>query len=465
MMKWRLNLHDLQAGESCMRIVRYAVPELISAFVIYSLPFWVDAWFIGQLSNTCAYATLGATNNLIHFIFKLSEAFSVGTVIMVGTYNGRHDDYKVGRTVRDSFWTICFIGLLCSGFLYSTAFYIYRWYGVPADIAQLGVPFLQLRAIGIFFMFMCMALIGFLRGIKNTQIPMIAFIMGGMVFLLTDYLFIFGNYGMPALGLQGSALASVMQYAVMFFLLSTYVFKHREYSKYALNLFEGVTDFAYVRHLFSLSWPIMVDKATMAWSYIWLCKMINPMGTNVIASFCVLKDMERCAFLPALAFAQVITFLVSNDYGAHSWHAIQANIKKVCIMTAVCVGTILLIFLQYTEPIIRFFDKKGEFTPLAAKAFPFISVLVLIDLLQLVLSGALRGAGNVRVVMYTRLLICAGYFVPLSYLISQIPFQSTFLKFVLIYSSFYIGNALMSILYITRFSGDAWKVSSAEGNV
>lgn len=455
---------NFEHGESYATIMRYFVPEFISAFVIYSLPLWVDAWFIGQLASTPAYATLGTTNSLIHFIFKLAESFSVGTVIMTGQFNGQQAYDKAGRTLRDSFWTTCMVGLFFAGSMYLGAFQLYRWYGVPAEIAHMGVPFLRLRAIGIFFIFVYMAFVGFLRGIKNTKVPMAIFMVGAIAFLVSDYLFIFGNFGAPAMGLQGSALSSVIQYAIMVLLAAGYVSWRSDYKHYAIDLFQGVTSWEYVKRLVSLSWPIMIDKATMAWSYVWLYKMINPMGTCVIASFCALKDMERFAFLPALACAQVITLLVSNDYGMGAYDAIKANLKKISFIAAMMMTMILVAFSLNPARIIQFFDKTGEFTPLAVAAFPFVSVLVFLDLIQLILAGALRGAGNVRMVMQTRLLICIGFFIPVSYLLSNMQ-MPVFTKFILIYSSFYVGNALMSVVYIRRFRSDEWQVSSTEGNI
>src|SRR5690606_34937089 len=118
----------------------------------------------------------------------------------------------------------------------------------------------------------------------------------------------------------------------------------------------------------------------------------------------------RFAFLPAIAFAQVITFLVSNDYGKKNWVAITNNIKKVTLVAFMLVFAILLVLVLYQETIVSFFDKKGDFTQLAARAFPILSVLVLFDLLQLVLAGALRGASDVRTVMFTRLIVVFGFF-------------------------------------------------------
>ncbi len=458
-------IFDMHHGEGYVRILRYFFPEFISALLLYCLPFWLDAYFIGQLESMTTYATLGATNNLIHFIIKLAESVSVGVVIMSGQFNGQHEYKKVGQVIHDTFWVTCFVGIVVTAGLFFGAHQIYLWYGVPQEMVRLGVPFLRLRAISVFFTFLYMALIGFLRGVKNTKTPMKIFLAGSVVFLFFDYALIFGKFGFPRMELQGSALASIIQYGVMFVLAVSYVLFHKDYRKYGISLLKSIRSLSYIKRLFALSWPVMIDKATMAWSYIWLCKMICPMGTGTVAVFCVVKDMERFAFLPAIAFAQVITFLVSNDYGAHRWDSIKSNMKKVCFLSSISVFSILLLFSWNPVPIIRFFDKTGEFTPMAAYVFPILSILVFFDLIQLILSGVLRGAGNVKVVMYVRLAICLGYFVPLSYFFATMHFQSETLKFILVYGSFYFGNALMSIAYVSRLRGHAWKAQALKGTV
>jgi Na+-driven multidrug efflux pump len=81
-------------------------------------------------------------------------------------------------------------------------------------------------------------------------------------------------------------------------------------------------------------------------------------------------------------------------------------------------------------------------------------------LLQLILAGALRGAANVKMVMLTRLIIIAFFFVPLSSLLAYMTIESVSLKFLLVYGSFYASNGLMSVVYIYRFRGERWKIKS-----
>jgi MATE family multidrug resistance protein len=212
---------------------------------------------IACLKSTPAYATLGVTNTLLHFIVKIAEALSVGTIVLTGQYNGMQDFKKAGSVLINAFWSTVIVGAVIAGGLFFGAHAIYYWYGVPNQMIELGIPFLQLRAVGIFFTFVYFAFIGFLRGVKNTQIPMITFVVGSVVFLFFDYVLIFGKCGFPELQLQGSAWATVIQYGFMCAASILYVLFSPEMKRYAINLFSYFTSLEQVKQLFALSWPVV----------------------------------------------------------------------------------------------------------------------------------------------------------------------------------------------------------------
>jgi len=451
---------DMKNGEGYWKITKYFLPEYVTAMVLYSLLYLLDAGFIAHLKSTSTYATLGITNTMLHFIVKFAEGISVGTIILSGQLNGAGKYKDVGKTVTDAFWVTLFVGAAVSSILYFGAYWIYYFYRVPEEMIALGVPFLRLRAIGIFFMFLYFAFIGFMRGIKNTKTPMKIFVCGALVFLFFDYVLIFGKCGFPKMGLQGSAAASVIQYGVMLVLVWATVFLRKKYRKYSIQLFSVFGSRSNILELIKLSLPVILDKSTVAIAYIWLGAMLAPMGKFALASFAVVKDLERFALLPAAAFAQVVTFLVSNDYGKKNWTGIKSNIKKIIFLASLMVFSILIFLSLWPQVFIQFFDKNGDFIGIASKIVPILSILVFFDLLQLILSGAMRGASNVKTVMITRILVCGLFFMPVSYWISVIDFDNMILKFVLIYGLFYVGTAFMSIVYINRFRGKGWKSQS-----
>ena len=452
--RYILGVCDNEHGEQYSTIMRYLVPELVTAFILYTLLNAVDALFIAHLRSTSLYAAQGLSSTLVQFVTKAIEGLSVGTVIMCGFYNGRKEYEQAGNAFITAFWVSCFIGAIVAGVLFFGATTIYGWYGVSPKITLYGSEYLRARAIGIFFSCVFFSLIGFLRAVKNTRVPMMFFIIGSVIFIFFDYALIFGSFGLPHLKLLGSAYASAIQYSVMAIGALIYILTNKEYKQYKISFLHGFTRRFSLR-LIRLSLPVAFDKATLAFAKMWLIFSIAPLGKVAIASFTVIKDMEQFAFVPAIACAQIVTFLVSNNYGIGDWLGIKNNIKKILLIAFVMVASILLVFALKPAFFMQFFDQKHVFTEFAAAAFPYISVFVFFDLMQLILAAALRGAGKVYTVMLVRLIICTCFFVPYVWVMKTLPIQNLVTHFIIIYISFYIADGLMGLvygLYIQRFS-------------
>ena len=283
------------------------------------------------------------------------------------------------------------IGGLVAFSLFTGANFLLFNYGFTPDMIIIGVPFLRLKSIGVFLNFLLFAIIGFLRGCKNTKTPMFIFISGAISFIFFDFILIFGKLGLPSLGFLGSAWASIIQQIVMIILALYSVYKSLNYKRFQIKFYWP--SYSVMVSIFNLSWPIIIDKAIMSICYIWLGKMISPMGTNMLATFNVIKNID----------------------------------------------------------IIGCFDKTGSFTSQAAQVLPIISIFVFIDLIQLILSASLRGMSQVRLVMNTRLLFSFFFFLPTTYLINNFIFIEPILKFLLLFGTLYISSALMACLYVYKF--------------
>jgi putative MATE family efflux protein len=386
----------------------------------------------------------------------MSEAIPIAAVAIIGRHNGAKQYEKCGKDLGDTFWVSLFIGLFFFLSLFIFAAPIYRSLGVPENMVVLGVPFLRLRSLGMLMIFISNALLYFMKGIKDTKTPMIISFLCISSFLFFDYALVLGKFGFPQLGLHGAALATIIQYSLMIILAIAYLVSNKEYTKYFPTLFIWHFSKKRVLGLLKLSWKIMIDKASLAASYVWLFKLITSLGVYAIASFDVIKNLERFALLPAIAFAQVVTFLVSNRLGAKDFEGAKANIKKVLVISAIFTGSTLLLFCIKARYFVSFFDPLGEFTHIAAPAFVLVSTLVVFDFIQLILAGALRGAGDVKTVMMTRFLSCLLFFVPVSYMISKLPIANVAIKFALIYGSFYLNTGVFGFFFIRRIISGKW---------
>ncbi|MBD3231915.1 MATE family efflux transporter [Candidatus Dependentiae bacterium] len=444
-------------GESTKEIISLWLPELISATMLISLPPLIDSYLVASLKSTTTYGALEMANNFLHLLIKLAEGIPVATIAIIGRHNGAKEYSKCGKDLGDAFWTTTIIGIIFALPLFLWSKQIFQLMGVPTQMATLGAPFLKLRSIGILLTFISLSFFAFLRGIKNTQAPMVIYILGISTFIICDYILVLGKFGFEQMGLTGSAIATIIQYITIITASLYYILTKTEYNKYFSKIFISYFNSRGALKLLNLSWPIILDKGSLAFSYVWLSSMIAPMGKYAIASFGIIKNLERFAILPAVAFAQVITFLVSNRLGAKDPLGAKANIKKVMILTSVMVATTISILCLKSEFFVSFFDQKNKFTHFASSALILVSLLVVFDFIQLILAGALRGAGDVLTVMAARVLCFGLFFTPLAYIFSHMELGNPVIKFALVYGTFYFTTGLLGIIFLLRIKTPKWQ--------
>ncbi len=447
----------LKSGDSLTDILFYWLPEMISNAMLVSLPPIIDSLIISSLHSTTTYGALGMANNFLHLLIKFAEAIPVASIAIMGRHNGAGEYEECGKDLGSTFWTTTTIGLFFFTIVFFGAPYILGAMGIPTKMAVQGAPFLRLRSFGVLFTFISLALFAFMRAVKNTRMPMFIYMIGNAVFILFDYTLVLGKFGFKGMGLNGSAYATIIQYIVMISIAFFYIISKKEYQKYFKKIFFNYFSIERVKKILRLSLPIMIDKGSLASAYVLLGASIAPLGKYAIASYGAIKDLERFAILPAVGFAQIIVFLVSNQLGAKNPQGAKDNIKKVMIMAAGML-TITLGFLCFNaEYLISIFDPKNKFTSFAAPALVFISLLVVLDFVQLILAGALRGAGDVKTVMKVRFFSCLFFFTPMVYFISHSQIQNPILKFVLIYGSFYFNTGIMGIFLLKRIKSSGWQ--------
>jgi len=440
------------SGESLADIWYYFWPECIATLVLYAVPIFLDSWWISQACTVTEFGVWGFTNTLSQLIFKIADAISTGIMISCGRYNGLGEYSNVARSLVTSFWLMFAVGITLTLLLYGGAETILWLSSVPVSDLGVYAPFLRFRALSVLFLFFNLPLIGFLRGIKNTRVPMVLFVSGSLLFLILDYGLIFGRLGCSPHGMEGSAIASIYQNIFVGIGALVYIIGSGIRKKYPIHFITGYTR-SMVKDIVSLSWPVMIDKSALAFAGMWLALVVSPLGTVAKASYAAIHMFQRIFILPSVACATVITFLVSNRIGTKDWVGIKNTTKKAILFSACMVLVPLGIISLYPVFFIGFLDKTHSYTLFAARAFPIVTAFVIFDVLQVLLSAALRGSGEVKTVMYGRVGALILFFAPFSYSILQLPIENIFLKFILIYTSFYVSNAFMALYYTLQLRG------------
>ena len=444
------------SGENTRTLFSYWFPEVASLTLLIVLPIFLDSWFVASLQSTAIYGALGAATRIIHFIMKFAESIPVASVALIGRHNGASEYEDCGKRLSDALWTTVIIGCSLFCVFFFGAEWIYRFLGVPESMIPVGLTYLRVQAITIPFMFTFHAFMGFFKGTKNTRTPLWINISTIILFIISDYLLIYGFWKIPPLWLTGSALASLIRYAAANVFAVIAILGSKSYLPHIKNKILHAINFDEVVRLIKLSLPVVIDKGMLALAIVWLGKMIAFGGESTLASSEIIRNIERWANISGLAFAQIITFLISNNLGERNPDGARSNLKKVLIISEILTVLITLAIAFNLNSFTSRLDPKHLLDPFIKPTAYLLTLFISIDVIQIIFAAALRGAGDVKSVMWIRSIACLGFFIPATYVITRIPNVAPDVKFVTMYTLYYMTTAIMAILFYLRARGSSW---------
>jgi MATE family, multidrug efflux pump len=389
-------------GGSILRVLLALSIPIVATNVLQSLYQLTDTFWVGRLGAD-AVAAVSLSFPIIFFMISAGGGMSVAGAVLVAQMFGARDqegaDHAAGQTltvVTAISVTLSLLGFVLSGPLID---FFHPEPSVEGQaVAYLQVSFLGLVAVFVYFVFQAL-----LRGVGDVKTPMI--VVAGTVFLnfFLDPLFILGWGPVPAFGVAGAAWATIGSQGLAGVVGLLILFSGR----YGLHLrMRHMTpDRALVTKILRLGLPSSVDQSSRALGLAMMMLLVASFGTTVIASYGIGARVLSFVIIPGMGLSMATSTVVGQNVGALQDDRAVAAAKLG--MTAGFVGLTVagaLLFLLAT-PIIRAFVPSDpdviaigtHFMHIMAPAFGFFGI-------QMVMSGALAGAGNTMAGMMLTLL-------------------------------------------------------------
>ena len=209
-----------------------ALPMMVSGF-IQSIVLITDASFISRYS-TEAFDALGNGGLIYITFYMMLLGMSDGAQIIIARRIGENRLETIGRVFGTSLFTLFLLAISMFSILY---FVIPDWiisYSANKNIASLQGEFLHIRSFSLFFAMITLCIQAMLIAKGRTVVVLIAALITAGSNVLMAYAFIFGNLGMPKLGIQGAALASTLADACCMLFLICYLIRSKERKEYRL---------------------------------------------------------------------------------------------------------------------------------------------------------------------------------------------------------------------------------------
>lgn len=387
--------NNLRLDISSRQILKIALPISL-ALLVPQINFLVNNVFISGLGEA-QLATAGITG-VYYLIFALTgNGLNSGLQGLLARRAGENRPEEIGRLFAQGIWVAMFFAAAGILITYTAGKWLLSLSIGDESVYRNAVSFLNIRVWGIPFLYcfqMCNAL---LVGTNNSRYMKYGFAIQAGINILLDYLFIFGHWGMPRLGFNGAALASVIaEVAGMLVVISIVSYKElpKRFSLLTYRKYEPQT----ARLIFRQSSPLVGQYllSIMAWMLFYI--LIEHMdGDRPLAISQAMRTIFGIFGIFCWSFASTANAMVSNIIGQGKKEQVLLLIKK--IMTLSFLLTLLLCIVANLFPGLFFqvFGRDQDFTKEAIPVIRIVTLGLLLMSVATVWLNSVTGTGNTKV--------------------------------------------------------------------
>ncbi len=368
-------------------IKKIALPVSVGFFfnTMYNV---VDTYFGGQIS-TEALAALSISFPVFFLIIIFDSGISTGTTALLANVIGEGEIDKAKKYVGQvlTFGMLMSIILTILGLLLSPS--IFRLLGAEGEYLTIALSYMNVIFYGAVFFMMISVANSVLQATGNTTTYR-NFLIGGFILnCILDPWFLYGGFGLPALGLQGIALATV----VVEFLGCIYIFYHA--TKTGLITKETfshlIPEWKALKEILSQALPASLNLATIGVGIFIITYFISVFGQDSVAAYGIATRIEQITLLPTIGLTIAALSIIGQNNGAKKMDRVQET-YRLCIKYGVvimAIGAVIMFFVR--RPLMRLFTDDLNVVAIGSHYLIIASLIFIAYALLFISVSALQG--------------------------------------------------------------------------
>jgi putative MATE family efflux protein len=378
-------------------VLRFAIPVSLE-LALQSAFGMVDQLFVASLGEA-SFVGAGLTAQLISTLFVVLVALLMGAAVQLARHAGAQDVQGFSATGAQLLQLSVVVGLGLTLVLRLGADRLLQGMGAEPAVVERGVLFIRLVSWSLPLMALSEACNHVLRARGDVRSPVVI----GLISLATNTglnaLFIFGAPGVPAMGLEGVAVATVLARGLGLVLVLWRLVSQRDdlrVSMADLTRLHG----ARMKALLMLSLPILAGQAAWTLGMLAYTRVYAELGTPVMAAHSAIGALEGLLLTFSMGLSAACVTLVGRELGrgdAAAAQALAGDVLRVGTGMALVTGALLCAASLWVGAL---FPRLAEGTlALAVMGLVVGGFLLPVKTLNMILAnGVLRGGGDVRFV-------------------------------------------------------------------
>ncbi|MGL5786311.1 MAG: MATE family efflux transporter [Bacteroidales bacterium] len=369
-----------------------------------------DTAFLGRVGETELGASALAGVCYIA-LFMIAFGFSQGSQILIGRRNGEKKYNAIGDIFFHGIIFLMILGVLV--FAAVQAFGKDAMYAFMSseNIANAATRFLDVRIWGVFFVFPNVMFRAFFVGIQRTKVLSANAIVMAVVNIILDYGLIFGNLGLPEMGLEGAALASVIAEGVSLLFFVIYLIAAVDWKKYGFK-WELKYDLKVIRSMLDVSVFTMLQSFVSLSTWFLFFAFVEKLGERPLAISNIVRSFYMILLMPIQALSATSNTMISNAIGAGDTDKVLAILMKIIKMAYLILIPISVIIVLFPKTFLSIYTTDAT---LIAESVEPLWVLIgglLFAAAGSIMFNAISGTGNTRSSLFFEvisLIVYTGY--------------------------------------------------------
>ncbi len=362
----------------------------------------VDMMMVGSLGKEAINA-VGITNQPKFIVLAPIMAINVGLTVLVSRRKGEQKPEEANSYLRNALVMSILLSFILSlsAWIFARPFLIFA--GANADYIDLAVKYFRIIMIGNFFYSIGLTMTAAQRGAGNTKISMLTNLVANLVNLVFNALLINGLFFFPRLEVVGAAIATAMGNVVAF-IMASYSLSHKNRYLYLKIKYLFKTQEKYFKDILNISKSSLIEQIFLRLGFFMYAKSIAVLGTVAFAAHQVCMNVMHISFGFGDGLQIANTSLVGQSLGAR-----RPDMAKIYSRVTQRIGIVVAIILAlicfgFKDQLIGLFTSDLEVIAAGALPMMFLSIIILFQVPQVIIVGALRGAGDVKFVAFLMLL-------------------------------------------------------------
>ena len=353
-----------------------------------------DSAMVGQVGAKYL-ASAAFANNIFVLIMFFGMGITLGITPLVGKHNGANEQKAIAQILSNAFFTK--IGITVALLLLAIGIYFcLPLMGQAEEVVQYASPYFVLLILSLIPLLFFFVFKQFAEGLGNTKLAMRITIVGNLLNIFLNYVFIYGKFGAPQMNLNGAGLATLISRITMLGMM-LWTYRHNEILRHWLQSI-SIKKYSFVesKKLLHVGVPISLQMTAEASIFSLSGIMVGWLGSTGLAAYQVVTTISYCSFMIITGFSQAVTIHVSTLLGSKAFARARATVISSAKVTFILMSILSVIFIVFRYHLIRFFTADTEVLAIASKLMILLVFYQLSDGFQVLGMGILRAFTDVK---------------------------------------------------------------------